>query len=115
MVKEQIQVLLYRTDSCIWCHKAMEWLKAHKIKFTEKKVDHDDKAAEEMIEKSPPYQLFPQTSSAYLLYENSEYFVAEAKKNKPKLGGKKKSKGIDLTQPIKNCTRINFFLIPKLI
>ncbi|HLD15890.1 MAG TPA: glutaredoxin family protein [Candidatus Nanoarchaeia archaeon] len=52
MVKEQIQVLLYRTDSCIWCHKAMEWLKAHKIKFTEKKVDHDDKAAEEMIEKS---------------------------------------------------------------
>ena len=48
-------------------------------------------------------------------FGSSEDFVAETKKNKHKLGGKKKSKGIDLTQPIKNCTRINFFLIPKLI
>ena len=48
----QPKVLIYKTDSCIYCHKAMDWLKAHKIKFTEKKVDHDDKAAEEMIEKS---------------------------------------------------------------
>ena len=48
----QPKVLIYKTDTCIWCHKTMEWLKAHKIKFTEKKVDHDDKAAEEMIEKS---------------------------------------------------------------
>ena len=54
MVKEQIQVLLYRTDSCIWCHKAMEWLKAHKIKFTEKKVDHDDNLYKEYL-KQPIY------------------------------------------------------------
>ena len=48
----QPKVTIYKTDTCAWCHKAMEWMKAHKIKFTEKKVDHDDKAADEMIEKS---------------------------------------------------------------
>ncbi|PJA02064.1 hypothetical protein COX73_02750 [bacterium (Candidatus Gribaldobacteria) CG_4_10_14_0_2_um_filter_36_18] len=42
-------------------------------------------------------------------FGSSEDFVAEAKKNKPKLSGKKKSKGIDLTQPIKKLYEDKFF------
>ena len=42
-------------------------------------------------------------------FGSSEDFVAEVKKNKPKLGGKKKSKGIDLTQPIKKLYEDKFF------
>lgn len=48
----QPKVLLYRTESCIWCHKTAEWLAAKKIKFKSIFVDHDEKAADEMIEKS---------------------------------------------------------------
>jgi len=42
-------------------------------------------------------------------FGSSKDFVAEAKKNKPKLSGKKKSKGIDLTQPIKKLYDDKFF------
>lgn len=46
------KVTVYSTESCPWCHKAKEWLKEHKIKFSEKNVGENDKAREEMIEKS---------------------------------------------------------------
>ncbi|MEK6907302.1 MAG: glutaredoxin domain-containing protein [Nanoarchaeota archaeon] len=51
MAKEH-RVLLYRTKSCIWCHKTAELFKEKGIKFKEVWVDTDTKAAKEMIKKS---------------------------------------------------------------
>ena len=51
MIKEH-KVLLYRTQSCIWCHKTAELFKEKGIKFKEVWVDQDYKAAQEMIKKS---------------------------------------------------------------
>jgi len=51
MIKEH-KVLLYKTSSCIWCHKTAELFKEKGIKFKEIYVDKDQKAAKEMIEKS---------------------------------------------------------------
>ena len=45
-------VKIFRTETCSWCHKTVEWLKSHKIPFTEVDVGKDQKAAAEMIEKS---------------------------------------------------------------
>ncbi len=47
-----VKVTVYHTSSCPWCHKAMEFLKANKVKFTKKNVGEDQKAAQEMIKKS---------------------------------------------------------------
>ena len=46
------KVTVYSTKTCPWCHKAKDFLKQQKIKFEEKDVAADDKAREEMIEKS---------------------------------------------------------------
>ena len=46
------KVVIYKTATCIWCHKTMDFLKANKIKFTEKDVGEDEKALEEMMKKS---------------------------------------------------------------
>ncbi|AJF62800.1 MAG: Glutaredoxin-like protein, YruB-family [archaeon GW2011_AR20] len=51
MTKEH-KVSLYRTRSCIWCHKTAELFKEKGIKFKEVWVDQDHKAAQEMIKKS---------------------------------------------------------------
>lgn len=47
-----MKVIIYGTDSCPWCHKAREFMKEHKVKFTDKNVGEDRKAAVEMIKKS---------------------------------------------------------------
>lgn len=47
-----MKVIIYGTDSCPWCHKAREFMKEHKLKFTDKNVGEDQKAAAEMIKKS---------------------------------------------------------------
>lgn len=47
-----MKVIIYGTDSCPWCHKAREFMKENKIKFTDKNVGEDKKAATEMIKKS---------------------------------------------------------------
>lgn len=47
-----MKITIYGTDSCPWCHKAREFMKEHKIKFVDKNVGEDQKAAKEMIEKS---------------------------------------------------------------
>lgn len=47
-----MKVIIYGTDSCQWCHKAREFMKEHKIKFADKNVGEDRKAATEMIKKS---------------------------------------------------------------
>lgn len=46
------KVILYSTSMCPWCYKAKEFLKQHKIKFEDKNVAEDEKARDEMIEKS---------------------------------------------------------------
>lgn len=51
-MNKEHQVTLYRTNSCIWCHKTAELFKEKGVKFKEIWVDKDHKAAKEMIEKS---------------------------------------------------------------
>ena len=45
-------VKIYSTPTCPWCKKAKEYFKKNKIKFTDLDVSEDDKARDEMIEKS---------------------------------------------------------------
>jgi len=47
-----MKIIIYGTDSCPWCHKAREFMNEHKVKFTDKNVGEDQKAAQEMIKKS---------------------------------------------------------------
>lgn len=46
-----MEVILYGTSSCPWCHKAREFLKSNKIKFKDVNVENP-KDAKEMIKKS---------------------------------------------------------------
>ena len=52
MEKKEHEVIVYSTTTCPWCTVTKNFLKEHKIEFTEKNVGKDQKAAEEMIEKS---------------------------------------------------------------
>ena len=47
-----VKVKIFTTSACIWCKKTKEWFKEHKVKYEEHDVSVDDKAREEMIEKS---------------------------------------------------------------
>ena len=47
-----MNVVIYRTELCRWCHKVEEFLNKHKIKHKSIDVGKDHKAAKEMIEKS---------------------------------------------------------------
>jgi glutaredoxin 3 len=46
-----MNVTLYGTSSCPWCHKAREFLKSNSIKFKDVNVENE-KYAKEMIKKS---------------------------------------------------------------
>ena len=45
-------VKVYSTPTCPWCVKAKEFLKQHKVTFQELNVATNEKAREELIEKS---------------------------------------------------------------
>ncbi len=45
-------VKIYSTPTCPWCAKTKEFLKTHKISFTDVDVSKNRKDAEEMIKKS---------------------------------------------------------------
>ena len=45
-------VKVYSTTSCPWCDKVKDFLKKHKIKFSEANVAEDIESAREMIEKT---------------------------------------------------------------
>jgi glutaredoxin-like YruB-family protein len=45
-------VKVYSTASCPWCHKLKDFLKKNNVKFQSVDVGMDEKAAEEMIDKS---------------------------------------------------------------
>lgn len=46
------KVIIYTTKTCPWCIKAKQFLKKNKLKYIEKDVSADQKAAQEMIKKS---------------------------------------------------------------
>ena len=46
------KVIVYSTPTCPWCHKVKDFLKQNKIKFEDKNVAEDDKARNEMMEKT---------------------------------------------------------------
>lgn len=45
-------VKIYTTPTCSFCHAAMEFFKEHNIEFQKLDVFSDEKAREEMIQKS---------------------------------------------------------------
>ena len=47
-----MNIILYKTSVCPWCHKTEELLKKHKIRYKAINVGENPKAANEMIEKS---------------------------------------------------------------
>ena len=49
---KQHKLMVYSTSTCPWCHKAKEFLKAKGIKFEDINVGANQKAANEMVEKS---------------------------------------------------------------
>ena len=46
------KVTVYSTPTCPWCHKAKDFLKENDVPFQDINVAANQKAAEEMIEKS---------------------------------------------------------------
>jgi len=46
------EVKVYSTPTCPWCNKTKGWLKVNNIEFKSIDVSADEKAAEEMVEKS---------------------------------------------------------------
>ena len=48
----EMNVKVYSTKSCPWCHKVKELLKEKHVKYKEIDVGEDQKAANEMVEKS---------------------------------------------------------------
>ncbi len=52
MPDKQPRVKVYSTPTCPYCHAAKEYLKEHKVKYDDIDVSKDQKAADEMIEKS---------------------------------------------------------------
>ena len=47
-----MSVKIYTTNHCPYCNMAKDYFKKNDVKYTEINVEQDEKAAEEMIEKS---------------------------------------------------------------
>ena len=47
-----MKVKVYSTKSCPWCHKVKDFLRSKGVKFDDIDVGADQKAAEEMVQKS---------------------------------------------------------------
>ena len=45
-------VTVYSTSTCPWCHRAMDFLNEHSVKFTEVNVQEHPERAEEVVTKS---------------------------------------------------------------
>ncbi len=46
------KVIVYSTKTCPWCKRAKEFLAENKVEFEDIDVSSDQKASEEMVEKS---------------------------------------------------------------
>lgn len=51
-IKTNAKVIVYSTNTCLYCTLAKNFLKEHGITYVEKNVGEDYKAAEEMVRKS---------------------------------------------------------------
>lgn len=49
---KQLKVKVYSTSTCPWCVKTKEFLKANSVKYEEFNIGDDEKARNEMFEKS---------------------------------------------------------------
>ncbi len=49
---KRTRVIVYSTPTCPWCSKAKEFLKENKVAFKDYDVSVDEKAREDMIQKS---------------------------------------------------------------
>ena len=56
-----MQVTIYSTTTCPYCKRLKEYLTEKKVKYTEKLVDQDDAARDEMIAISGGFQGVPFT------------------------------------------------------
>ena len=52
MPKKSSKVIVYSTSTCPWCIKTKEFLKANNVKYEEINVGKNEKARNEMFEKS---------------------------------------------------------------
>ncbi|MDP7324474.1 MAG: glutaredoxin domain-containing protein [Candidatus Woesearchaeota archaeon] len=50
--KKSDKVVVYSTDACPWCHKAKDFLDEMKVEYEDLNVGTDEKARNDMIEKS---------------------------------------------------------------
>jgi len=50
--RKEHKIILFQSHTCPWCHKVRDFFKEHNVKYKPVFVDEDQKAAEEMIEKS---------------------------------------------------------------
>jgi len=46
------KIKIYTTNYCPYCTLAKDWMKKHKLKFSEVNVENDTEAAKEMVSKS---------------------------------------------------------------
>ncbi|MFH1316049.1 MAG: glutaredoxin domain-containing protein [Candidatus Woesearchaeota archaeon] len=46
------KIIVYSTPTCPWCHKVKDFFKENKVEFNDLNVAEDEKARNEMIEKS---------------------------------------------------------------
>ena len=46
------KVKVYSTPACPWCHKAKDFLKEKNVEFTDFNIAEDEKARDEVVEKS---------------------------------------------------------------
>jgi len=51
-MSEEKKVTIYTTPTCVYCKMAKEFFKEHSVAYEEKDVAADEKAREEMVEKS---------------------------------------------------------------
>lgn len=56
-----MKVTVYTTTTCPYCAQLKDYLGTNKIEFTEKLVDQDDQAREEMMKKSDGFLGVPFT------------------------------------------------------
>jgi len=47
-----VNVKVYSTQNCPWCHKVKDFLKEHKIDFEDIDVSKNHEASKEMVDKS---------------------------------------------------------------
>ena len=73
------KITIYSTATCVYCKMLKDYLTKHKIKYTEKHVDQDQKLVQELMDKSGqlgvPFTIIEnddETSSTILGFDKSK-------------------------------------------